>query len=85
MERVNGSAQLSVADQGPGVPADERSGIWKPYRRLERDVKAQLPGTGIGLSVVSELASQHDGRAWVDDAEGGGARFVVRLPRNRPA
>ena len=80
VERVNGSAQLSVADQGPGVPADERSGIWKPYRRLERDVKAHLPGTGIGLSVVAELASQHHGRAWVDDAEGGGARFVVELP-----
>jgi signal transduction histidine kinase len=80
VERVNGSARLSVSDQGPGVPEAERGGIWKPYRRLERDVKAQLPGTGIGLSVVSELASHHDGRAWVDDADGGGARFVVELP-----
>jgi signal transduction histidine kinase len=80
VERVNGSARLSVSDQGPGVPEAERGGIWKPYRRLERDVKAQLPGTGIGLSVVSELAAQHEGRAWVDDAEGGGARFVVELP-----
>jgi signal transduction histidine kinase len=85
VDRVNGSAQLSVADQGPGVPPSDRGGIWKPYRRLERDVKAQLPGTGIGLSVVSQLATQHDGRAWVDDAEGGGARFVVELPLAAPA
>jgi signal transduction histidine kinase len=80
LDRVNGSARLSVADQGPGVPPAERTAIWKAYRRLERDMKAQLPGTGIGLSVVSELAQLHNGRAWVDDADGGGARFVVELP-----
>ena len=80
VERVNGSVRLSVVDQGPGVPSGEREGVWKPYRRLERDVKARVPGTGIGLSVVSELASLHDGRAWVEEALGGGARFVVELP-----
>jgi signal transduction histidine kinase len=80
VERVNGSVRLSVADQGPGVPPAERQAVWKPYRRLERDVKAHVPGTGIGLSVVSELAHLHDGRAWVEGGEGGGARFVVELP-----
>lgn len=80
VERVNGSVQLSVADQGPGVPSAERGAVWKPYRRLERDVKAHVPGTGIGLSVVSELARLHAGRAWVEGEEGGGARFVVELP-----
>jgi signal transduction histidine kinase len=77
---VNGAARLSVADEGPGVPPAERARIFKAYRRLERDMKSQVSGTGIGLSVVAELATQHDGRAWVDDAEGGGARFVVELP-----
>lgn len=80
IERVNGSARLSIADQGPGVPAEDRDQIWKPYRRLERDVKAQIPGTGIGLSVVAELASLHDGRTWVEQAKPAGARFVMELP-----
>ncbi|MEX1256392.1 MAG: HAMP domain-containing sensor histidine kinase [Gemmatimonadota bacterium] len=80
IDRVDGAARLTVSDQGPGVPPGDREQVWKPYRRLERDVKARLPGTGIGLSVVSELASLHEGRAWVEDAEGGGARFVVELP-----
>jgi signal transduction histidine kinase len=80
VDSVNGAARLTVADQGPGVPPAERGRIFKAYRRLERDMKSQVSGTGIGLSVVSELAEQHDGRAWVDDAEGGGARFVVELP-----
>jgi signal transduction histidine kinase len=85
VERVNGSAMLSVADQGPGVPAADRDKVWKPYHRLERDVKAAVTGTGIGLSVVSQLASLHEGRAWVEEASGGGARFVVELPLSDPS
>jgi signal transduction histidine kinase len=85
VERSNGSAMVSVSDQGPGVPETEREKVWKPYHRLERDVKAAITGTGIGLSVVSELASLHEGRAWVEDATGGGARFVVELPLSDPA
>jgi signal transduction histidine kinase len=85
VEGVNGSALLSVSDQGPGVPPADRHKVWKPYQRLERDVKAAVTGTGIGLSVVSELASLHQGRAWVEEASGGGARFVVELPLSRAA
>jgi signal transduction histidine kinase len=80
VDRVNGSARLIVADEGPGIPAADRARVWKPYRRLERDVRGQIPGTGIGLSVVQELAALHGGRAWVEDAEPAGARFVLELP-----
>ena len=75
-----GEAHVSVADQGPGVPAADRDRIWRPYRRLERDVRGPESGTGIGLAVVAHLASLHGGRAWVEAAAGGGARFVVALP-----
>jgi signal transduction histidine kinase len=78
--RVDGAARLSVTDEGPGVPPSERDRIWKAYRRLDRDVKARVPGSGIGLSVVRELASLHGGRVWVESDDGGGARFVVELP-----
>ena len=78
--RSNGSARLSVTDEGPGIPEADRLRVWKPYRRLERDVEAAMPGTGIGLSVVSQLVELHEGRAWVEDASGGGALFVVELP-----
>lgn len=78
--RSNGAARLAVADEGPGVPEGDRRRVWRPYQRLERDVEAARPGTGIGLSVVSQLVSLHDGRAWVEDAVNGGALFVVELP-----
>ncbi|MGH7552360.1 MAG: sensor histidine kinase, partial [Longimicrobiales bacterium] len=78
--RRDGNVALVVEDEGPGIPARDRRRIWEPYRRLERDVDAKRPGTGIGLAVVAELAALHGGRAWVEDAAGGGARFVVELP-----
>lgn len=80
LARANGAARLSVQDQGPGVPDRERGRIWAAYRRLDRDVRARVPGSGIGLSVVSELASIHGGRAWVEGVDGGGAHFIVEFP-----
>lgn len=73
-------ARLAVTDQGPGVPVADRARLWKPYRRLAREVEASTPGTGIGLSIVAQLAALHEGEVRVEDAEGGGARFVVDLP-----
>jgi signal transduction histidine kinase len=79
-EAGEGVARVAVEDQGPGVPASERERIWQPYQRLARDRKAAGAGTGLGLSVVAELARLLRGRAWVEDATGGGARFVVEVP-----
>lgn len=73
--------RFRVDDEGPGIPARDRTRIWEPYRRLPRDVSSRMPGTGIGLAVVARLAGVHGGRARVEDAPGGGARFVVELPR----
>ncbi len=81
VEARDGVARLAVEDQGPGVPAEERERIWQPYHRLARDRRAAGAGTGLGLSVVAELSARLNGRAWVEDALGGGARFVVELPR----
>ena len=44
-----------------------------------------MAGSGIGLAVVRELAAAHGGACWVEDAPGGGARFVVELPQGRRA
>ena len=72
--------RLWVQDQGPGIPAADREHIWDQFWRLERDRGSAMAGTGIGLSVVRELAALHRGRVWVEVAPGGGARFVIELP-----
>lgn len=75
-----GTVELAVEDQGPGVPARERSRIFDSYHRLGQGREAAVAGTGIGLAVVHDLACQHGGSVRVETADGGGARFVVSLP-----
>ena len=73
-------AQLWVADEGPGIAAQERERIWEPFYRLDREREAAVAGSGIGLAVVRDLVSLHGGRAWLDERATRGARFVVDLP-----
>jgi signal transduction histidine kinase len=75
----DGNVVLSVADEGPGVPAREREQIWSPF---QRGVAARAKGgSGIGLTIVRDVVEQHGGRCWVEPAtSAGGARFVVTLP-----
>jgi signal transduction histidine kinase len=78
-------ARITVADQGPGIAARDREVVWRRFVRLPgsrgpQPGAAPTTGTGIGLSVVRDLAIAHGGRAWVDGAASGGATFVVALP-----
>lgn len=77
--RHGGCVRIWVDDQGAGVPVADRERIWEPYVRLPRDVRSSSTGSGIGLSVVRHLAERYDGRAWVEDAPNGGARFMIEL------
>ncbi|MEP6906165.1 MAG: HAMP domain-containing sensor histidine kinase, partial [Gemmatimonadales bacterium] len=72
---------VTVEDNGEGVPKSEREHIWEPYYRVARETDASVGGSGIGLSIVRELVVLNGGRAWVEEAPGGGARFIVEFPR----
>ncbi|MEO5579698.1 MAG: HAMP domain-containing sensor histidine kinase, partial [Gemmatimonadaceae bacterium] len=74
---------IAVSDEGPGVPREERERIFDPYYRLGRETESAAGGSGIGLSIVSELVHLHGGSTRVEDASGGGARFVVEFPREK--
>ncbi len=78
--RTDDRLHMSVSDQGPGIPQSERHTVWEPYRRLQRDTQGAATGTGIGLSVVAELAGQHAGHVRIEDTNEGGACLVVELP-----
>jgi signal transduction histidine kinase len=76
-----GRVRLTVRDQGPGVPDEEREAIWEPYRRLARDIDSPRPGSGVGLAVVRSLAAEHDGTAWLEQSSSEGSTFAVELTR----
>jgi signal transduction histidine kinase len=81
LEAIDDRVVIAVEDQGPGVPRADREKIWDPYVRLSRETESAAGGSGIGLSIVRELVRLHGGRAYVEDAPGGGARFVLEFPR----
>ncbi|MGH2635615.1 MAG: PAS domain-containing sensor histidine kinase [Actinomycetota bacterium] len=73
---------LLVEDDGPGVPADQRSAVFEPFRQAAG--AEHSPGVGIGLTLVERFAELHGGRAWVEARDGGGASFRVWLPAGSP-
>jgi signal transduction histidine kinase len=73
-------ARVWVDDEGPGIPEAERDRVFDSFYRLQRDVSSRSSGSGIGLSVVRELARLHGGDVWVGSAPGSGARIVVQFP-----
>lgn len=75
-----GGARLRVDDNGPGVPAKERDRIWRPFERGGAARTRAAGGSGIGLTIVREIAEEHGGRAWVGQTPTCGARFIVELP-----
>lgn len=67
---------MVVEDAGEGIPDDMKEEIFEPFVQGMENV----PGTGIGLSLVRGIAELHGGRVWVEDREGGGCAFKVVLP-----
>src|SRR5262249_48065267 len=72
------NAIITVDDEGPGVSDAERDRIWRPFAR--GGAATHNGGSGIGLTIVRDVAESHGGHATIERAPGGGARFVVTLP-----
>ncbi|MBV9603795.1 MAG: HAMP domain-containing histidine kinase [Solirubrobacterales bacterium] len=68
---------ISVSDDGPGVPADQRERIFEPFVRLAQSPRG---GTGLGLAIVRRTIESHGGTIACDASPTGGARFTLRLP-----
>ena len=79
VEPLDRGALLCVDDAGPGIPAEQRESIFRPFQRGPAGA-TYTPGSGVGLALVAQIASLHDGQAWVEDRAGGGASFRVLLP-----
>ena len=72
---------VSVSDNGPGIPADQRERVFEPFVRLgERGTQTPRAGTGLGLAIVRRTIESHGGAVTCDPSAAGGARFTLRLP-----
>jgi two-component system sensor histidine kinase HydH len=75
----NGTVELAVADEGPGIAPELRGRVFEPFFTTRPD------GTGLGLAIARQIVEAHGGRIDVADDPGGGACFTVRLPVARLA
>ena len=72
--------ELSVEDDGPGVPADERESLW---RRFHRGRGAAGSGSGLGLAIVADIARLHGATAAIESTAAGSG-FTVRIRFSTP-
>ena len=77
VSRRDDCVRLSVTDDGPGVPLDQRQRIFERFVRLDSARAHQGTGAGLGLAIVREIVQAHGGEVWVEDA---GARRPLRRP-----
>jgi CheY-like chemotaxis protein len=76
--RTNGRAVVTVADDGPGIAAEDQERIFEEFQRLDERTKAE--SLGLGLSIVRRIAQLIGAEVTLESAPGEGARFSVSLP-----
>src|SRR6266545_4131632 len=72
------SVRVRVADQGPGIPPEERERVFEPFFR--RDAGEVRTGSGLGLAIARAVVLAHGGRIWIEGSPSGGAAVVFELP-----
>ncbi len=79
---VDGFVEISVVDQGIGIPKDEIDRIFERFYRVDPARHRSTGGTGLGLSIVKHVAATHGGDVRVWSVEGQGSTFTLTLPHH---
>jgi K+-sensing histidine kinase KdpD len=72
--------RVSVADEGPGIPADARDYVFEPFRQVDQPNRSTLRGAGLGLAICRGIVEAHDGQIWVEEHPGPGTTITFTLP-----
>lgn len=83
--RRNGIVEVSVCDEGLGIPRRDIENLFRPFFRLQRDAQSGIPGTGLGLTIVQNLVNAQKGRIWATSQEGAGTTFTFTMPTTNAA
>jgi len=78
--RLGGEVQVSVRDQGLGIPRDKQARIFERYYRAHAGTPEDYGGIGVGLDMSREIVSRHGGRMWFESEPGAGSVFSFTLP-----
>ena len=77
---AEGQLTVTVDDDGPGIPAEEREAVFKPFYRLDNARNIDESGTGLGLPIARDIARNHGGDISLSQSPLGGLRVTVTIP-----
>ena len=80
VELQDGLVCTNVADQGPGIPPEDRESLFKPFYRGSNQLPRGERSTGLGLTIARRIVEAHGGRIGVESEVGKGSRFFFTLP-----
>jgi diguanylate cyclase (GGDEF)-like protein len=76
--------EVSVADNGMGIPSDELEKIFERFYQVDASLSKEVKGAGLGLSIVKGLVEAHGGKVWAESEVGKGSKFTFTLPKYSP-
>jgi two-component system osmolarity sensor histidine kinase EnvZ len=78
--RRDDAVEVTIDDDGPGIPEDKRADVFKPFFRMDQSRNPQTGGTGLGLTIARDVIRGHGGEIALLDSPFGGLRVRLRLP-----
>jgi two-component system osmolarity sensor histidine kinase EnvZ len=72
--------RVEIDDDGPGIPADKREEVFRPFFRLDTARNQDQGNSGLGLAIARDIARSHGGDVWLEESTLGGVRAVIRIP-----
>lgn len=80
LESNNNKLEITVDDDGPGIPAEKREEVFKAFYRLDESRNKETGGVGLGLSIARDIITSHGGKIELTDSELGGLRVLISIP-----
>ena len=80
VEKDQREIQISVKDDGIGIPREDLPRIFERFYRVDKGRSQELGGTGLGLSIVKHIVQAHGGQVWAESEPGKGSTFYFTLP-----
>jgi len=74
------STEITIDDDGPGIPDAELSQVFQPFYRIEDSRNRDTGGTGLGLAIAQSIVQAHGGELTLTNRSGGGLRASIKLP-----
>jgi len=74
---------IRIADHGDGIPESLRDKVFERFYRADNSRNRDTGGSGLGLAIAKSIVTAHQGQIWAEETDGGGATFVIEIPRTQ--